>query len=90
MVINMEKNTSVPFEKSLEELENLVAKMETGRLPLEELIVGFERGNALIKQCRNKLDTLERKIEILTREDAENTEWSDFDSTFASCSEKDR
>jgi len=74
----MDTKQELSFEQALEELETLVGKMETGRLPLEELISGFERGNRLAAFCRKKLDTLERRIEVLTRDDGKNGEWSDF------------
>ena len=71
---------SMPFEQALERLETLVAKMETGRLPLEELMQNFEAGSELARACRAKLDKLERKIELLTRDDGGEGEWSDFES----------
>ncbi len=75
-----EELDALPFEQALEKLENLVGRMETGRLPLEELMTDFELGSRLVKTCRDKLDTLERKIELLTRDDGKEGEWSDFES----------
>lgn len=68
------------FEAALAELEKTVARMEAGKLPLEELIVCFERGSKLAAECRAKLDSLERRIEILTRDDGGEGVWSDFES----------
>ena len=68
------------FENALAELEALVAKMETGRLSLDELIGGFERGQKLSGFCRSKLDNLERKISLLTRDDGKDGEWRDFEN----------
>ncbi|MBS1371986.1 MAG: exodeoxyribonuclease VII small subunit [Lentisphaeria bacterium] len=75
-----EEFEAMPFEQALEKLETLVAKMETGRLPLEELMQNFEAGSELAKICRAKLDKLERKIELLTRDDGEKGEWTDFEA----------
>lgn len=72
------ENQEPAFEKALEELEQLVAKMENGKLPLEELMVNFEKGSQLVKLCRKKLSELECKIEILTRDDGNNGEWNEF------------
>ncbi len=68
----------MPFEDALAELENLVAKMEDGGLALEELMKGFERGKILTIYCRGKLAALERKIEILSRDDGSNGVWQNF------------
>lgn len=69
---------AMPFETALAELESLVAKMENGGLPLEELMAGFERGRVLTEYCRSKLASLERKITVLSRDDGAAGEWSDF------------
>lgn len=73
----------ITFENALTELEALVVKMESGRLSLDELMGGFERGQKLAGFCRAKLDNLERKISLLTRDDGKNGEWSDFESNAA-------
>ena len=71
-----EELEALPFEQALEKLEALVARMETGKLPLEELMQNFEAGSELAKICRAKLDTLERKIELLTRDDGDRGSWT--------------
>jgi exodeoxyribonuclease VII small subunit len=60
------KKTSPPdFEKSLEELEALVARLEEGDLPLEETLQQFERGIGLTRQCQKALSEAEQKVEVL-------------------------
>lgn len=60
------KKTSPPdFEKSLEELETLVARLEEGDLPLEDALAQFERGIGLTRQCQKALADAEQKVEIL-------------------------
>ena len=78
--ITPEEQDAMPFEQALERLESLVAKMETGRLPLEELMTDFETGSRLVNACRGKLDDLERKIELLTRDDGKEGQWSNFEA----------
>ena len=53
------------FEKALEELETLVARMEDGRLPLEESLAAYQRGTELIKFCEGKLSQAQARIAIL-------------------------
>ena len=55
------------FEKSLKELEALVAKMEQGNLSLEESLQHFERGIQLTRTCQQALKEAEQKVEILLK-----------------------
>lgn len=58
----------VDFEKSLAELESLVAKMEGGTLSLEESLAAFERGVKLTRDCQAALRTAEMRIKALTQD----------------------
>ncbi len=73
--------TKLSFEEALAKLEELVAKMEEGNLPLDQMITYFEQGTRLTALCRGKLDKLEKKIEVLTRDDGAEGEWSEFDES---------
>ena len=53
------------FEKSLDELEQLVAKMEGGELSLDESLRWFERGIALFRNCQNALEQAELRVKLL-------------------------
>ena len=55
------------FEKSLVRLEEVVAEMESGSLDLEKMIARFEEGQGLIKFCSEKLNEVDRKIEVLVK-----------------------
>lgn len=66
------------FEKALEELEEVVAKMEQEPMPLEALLDVFERGNYLAVHCREKLGALEKRIEILKENTQDDPQWQDF------------
>ena len=59
---------ALSFEKALEELEAIVARMEEGRLPLEESLAAYQRGAALIKLCESKLSDAQARIAILEGE----------------------
>ena len=56
------------FEESMKELENIVKSMEEGTMPIEESIAAFEKGIALVKDCRNLLDLAEKKVNALVGE----------------------
>ena len=53
------------FESALERLETIVDEMENGQLGLDEMTVRFEEGTCLSRFCEQKLNEVERKIEIL-------------------------
>ncbi len=61
-----EGNEIADFEGSLDELEALVAQMETGELSLEESLRAFERGVALTRSCQQALKTAELRVQTLT------------------------
>ena len=53
------------YEAGLQELEQLVAQLESGQLPLDELLAGYQRGAELLKLCRSKLDAVEQQVRVL-------------------------
>lgn len=53
------------FEKSLEELEALVQRMERGEMSLEESLAGYERGIALFRECQGMLEHAEQRVRLL-------------------------
>lgn len=61
--------TSVPeeltFEQALGRLEQIVARMESGNLTLDECLAQFEQAVALSRHCAGKLDAAEKRISVL-------------------------
>jgi exodeoxyribonuclease VII small subunit len=57
------------FEDCLTRLEQIVAALETGNLPLEESLKIFEEGIALARHCARYLEDAERRIEVLAKDD---------------------
>ena len=49
----------------MSELEALVSQLESGELPLEQLLTGYQRGAALLGFCRERLDAVEDQIKVL-------------------------
>ena len=58
------------FEKAMDRLEAIVEQMESGKLPLEDLIVRYEEGMNLVNVCQDRLTKAEQKIEIIARNNA--------------------
>jgi exodeoxyribonuclease VII small subunit len=54
------------FEKALAQLEEIVAKLESGKVDLEQSISIYERGEALKAQCEKQLKDAEARIEKIT------------------------
>jgi exodeoxyribonuclease VII small subunit len=56
------------FEAALARLEEIVKKLETGDLPLEQSLKLFEEGVKLSRLCNKRLEEAERKVEILLKD----------------------
>ncbi len=56
------------FEDALTRLESIVESMESGDVPLAELLAKFEEGNALLKTCEARLKEAELKIDQLKKQ----------------------
>jgi exodeoxyribonuclease VII small subunit len=57
---------ALPFEKALAQLEEIVSKLESGKVDLEQSIAIYERGEALKKHCEKQLKDAEARIEKIT------------------------
>jgi len=68
------------FEEAMAKLESLVRSMENGNTRLEDVIASFEEAKRLSAYCQQKLETLKRKIEILTKDGPEGQTWAPFRS----------
>ncbi len=55
------------FEERLSDLEGIVEKLESAELPLEEALALFEKGIGLVRALSARLDEVEKKLEVLTR-----------------------
>jgi exodeoxyribonuclease VII small subunit len=55
------------FEEALAKLEEIVAQIEKGQVPLEESIEKYAEGIELIGQCRTILDAAEKKVQLLAK-----------------------
>ncbi len=67
------------FEKSLQELEKLIAQLERGDLPLAESLTLFEQGVALTRACHGALAQAQQRVEILLKDGSGETRSFDAD-----------
>ena len=58
------------FERAIEELELIVKRLEDGKVPLEELVAIYERGEALKRRCEELLRQAEARVEKITTDAA--------------------
>ncbi|MFQ5683924.1 MAG: exodeoxyribonuclease VII small subunit [Candidatus Binatia bacterium] len=66
------------FEKALEELEEVVERLESGEISLEDSLAAFEEGIGLVKYCNQKLTEVEKKIELLVKDKEGNIRLKSF------------
>lgn len=59
------EQTGASFEDAMAELEQLVARMEAGELPLEASVAAYKRGSELVKFCAAQLERVERQVKVL-------------------------
>lgn len=72
---------SKSFEASLAALEKIVRELERGDLPLEESLKLFEDGVRLSRECQERLNQAERRIEVLLRDSNGKPVISGFEKT---------
>ena len=63
-----DKTAKLTFEAALAKLETIVESMESGDVPLQELLAKFEDGNRMLKLCESRLKDAEIKIEQLKKQ----------------------
>lgn len=56
------------FETALEALEEIVERLESGDLSLEDSLAAFEKGVGLVKVCNQRLNEVEKRIELLVKD----------------------
>ena len=68
------------FESAMKALEEVVAKLEAGDLPLEKALALFEEGVQISRFCNTKLAAAERKVEILVKNEQGDMETAEYSS----------
>jgi exodeoxyribonuclease VII small subunit len=62
------------YEAAMAELEQLVARMEGGQLPLDQVLASYRRGAELLDYCRNALKAVEEQVKLF--DDGALTPWT--------------
>ena len=58
-------NEPASYEVALQELEQLISQIESGQLPLEQMLSGYQRAAELLTFCRGKLQAVQEQVKIL-------------------------
>ena len=77
------------FEDELADLETIVSQIDSGQLSLEESISAFERGVALVRSLNQKLDEIERRVEVLVRDSRGELKKSPYQGDLAANNESE-
>jgi exodeoxyribonuclease VII small subunit len=67
------------LEKALSELEEIVAQLEAGELPLEKSLKQFERGVRLSRECQAALKDAEQKVQVLLDSELKDLDAGEID-----------
>jgi exodeoxyribonuclease VII small subunit len=62
------------YELALQELERLITDLESGQLPLDQLLISYQRGAQLMAFCKTRLEAVENQIRVLDGTELKN--WS--------------
>jgi exodeoxyribonuclease VII small subunit len=66
---------AAPFEATLAQLEELVARLESGELPLDEALRAFEQGVRMTRECQTALTAAQQRVQqLIARDDSVVTE----------------
>lgn len=73
------KDKQIQFEEAFKRLDEIVTKLESGDLSLEESMTFFEEGITLTKTCKTRLEAAEQKIQLLLKDSDGNLTLEDID-----------
>ncbi len=70
-----EKKQAAPktFEEASARLDELVERMESGQLPLDDMIAAFEEGRRLVAFCNAKLSEVQKRVEVIKAQEADGS-----------------
>ena len=69
----------ISFEQSLEKLEGIIEKLEAGDLSLDEVLKDYKDGINVLRECYAILESVEKKVQILVRNEQGKPILKDFD-----------
>ena len=71
-----EKSNDMSYEEAVKELEKIISKLESGEASLDDSIQLYSRGMELSKFCKDKLDSIVKKISMLSEDGSDETDFS--------------
>ena len=78
--VEKEAASKQTFESSLKELEQIIQDLEKGERPLDVQLKAFERGVVLSRECLQRLEDVERRVEMLVQGGDNKVQTVSFDS----------
>ncbi len=75
-------NDNLSFEEAMEQLENIISKLEEGNLNLDESLTSFQKGISLYKHCNGILNNIDGEIKLILKKEDGTTEKIDFIEKF--------
>jgi exodeoxyribonuclease VII small subunit len=79
LTMNSSTLTETSFEQAMDRLEEIVATMESDRMPLDEMVTSYEEGMKLLQLCRHRIDAARQRIETISLGADGKTELATFD-----------
>lgn len=70
----MAEEKELTFEESLARLEQIVKELESGNVPLDDLMKLYDEGTALVKFCTKKIESAEQKVRLVQMKNGTLTE----------------
>ena len=67
------------FEQAMERLDEIVARMEVEKLPLEEMVASYEEGMQLLQSCRQRIEAARRRVELINAGNGETASLTPLD-----------
>ena len=62
--LNVQIDPNLRYEQAVKELEGLISDMESGKFSLEETLLAYQRGAALLKHCQGMLAQVEQQVRV--------------------------
>lgn len=75
---NIKENENISFEEALKKLEIIIKSLEDGSVPLDVSLEAFEEGINLVRRCNFLLDSAEKRVKKLVKNDNGEMEETDF------------
>jgi exodeoxyribonuclease VII small subunit len=66
--VEVQIDPDLRYEQAVKELENLISDMESGKFSLEETLIAYQRGAALLKHCQGVLAQVEQQVRVFEAE----------------------